>query len=111
MFFFSFQVTNLLKKDGIFISITFAQPHFRKPVYAKAKYNWSIKYHTFGEIFHFFFYIMHKGEMLSEADNKMGIDYDSKKTHNVHYEVQFRFTDSEDEDFLLKNIDLNKENS
>ena len=49
--------------------------------------------------------------MLSEADNKMGIDYDSKKTHNVHYEVQFRFTDSEDEDFLLKNIDLNKENS
>ena len=53
---------------------------------------------------------MQKGEMLSEADNKMGIDYDSKKTHNVRYEVQF-LTDSEDEDFLLKNIDLNKENS
>ena len=105
-------MSKILKKDGIFISITFAQPHFRKPIYAESKYDWSIKYNTFGETFHFFFYTMQKGEQLCEVDKKLGSDYAEKKLHQSHDDVHF-LTDSEDEDFLLKNVstDLNKDNS
>lgn len=50
------------------MSITFAQPHFRKPIYAKQKYNWSIEEFRIGEMFHYFVYAMRKGEQLCEKD-------------------------------------------
>jgi len=57
------QVSQLLKPDGgRFISITFAQPHFRVPLYiADPVYNWSIDVNTFGTGFHYFYYTMTRG--------------------------------------------------
>ena len=95
----------MLKSDGLFISITFTQPHFRKPVYAKTKYDWSIEQHTFGETFHFFFYIMRKGKTLSDNDKKMGIKYEDKTLYGCgsNEEITY-FSDSDDEDYLVKKV-------
>ena len=58
--------------------MTFSQPHFRKPFLAKSQYNWSISVQTFGDSFHFFFYVMEKGKPLSEDDKKMEISVNNK---------------------------------
>jgi len=63
-----FQVSRVLCKGGRFISITFAQPHFRKRLYAEQNFDWNIHVQTFGDNFHFFFYVMTKGESLSLSD-------------------------------------------
>lgn len=57
-----------MKPGGIFISITFAQPHFRKPIYAKEKYAWSIEEFRIGDMFHYFVYVLTKGQQLSQQD-------------------------------------------
>ncbi|CAF0712501.1 unnamed protein product [Brachionus calyciflorus] len=62
------KVSKILKDGGVFLSITFAQPHFRKPMYAQGKYNWSIELFTIGETFHYFVYVMKKGGKLNEND-------------------------------------------
>jgi len=47
-------VSRVLKKQGKFLSITFAQPHFRSRFY---KQFWSnCKISTFGSGFHYYFY-------------------------------------------------------
>ena len=61
--------------------MTFSQPHFRKPFLAKSQYNWSISVQTFGDSFHFFFYVMVKGKPLSEDDKKMEISVKNKINH------------------------------
>ena len=66
------QVSHLLKDDGRFVSITWAQPHFRKKLLAKSEYHWSIQTRTFGSGFDFFIYIMTKGQQLSENDVILG---------------------------------------
>lgn len=58
-------MSRVLKPGGLFISVTFAQPHFRQLIYAKPKYEWDFEVMTFGTSFHFFFYVMKKGEQLS----------------------------------------------
>lgn len=65
------KVSKILKKGGIFISITFAQPHFRKQLYAHDKFNWSIKLYTVGDTFHYFIYVMKIGEKLSDIDKEL----------------------------------------
>lgn len=62
------RISRLLKHNGCFISITFAQPHFRKPMYAVSKYNWSVELVTIGDTFHYFVYVMTKGQPLTEHD-------------------------------------------
>ncbi|CAL8148042.1 unnamed protein product [Orchesella dallaii] len=60
-------VSRILKPDGKFISITFAQPHFRKKFYSKF---WAdCKLDTFGTGFHFYFYRM------SGANNEMNTQF------------------------------------
>lgn len=54
-------VHRVLKKDGIFISISFGQPHFRRPLYGAEEFTWSVEWKTFGDGFHYFFYILKKG--------------------------------------------------
>jgi len=41
------EVKRVLKSDGIFISITFSQPHFRVPLLAQADLGWSIEVEKF----------------------------------------------------------------
>uniref|UniRef100_A0A6J0VF19 EEF1A lysine methyltransferase 4 n=1 Tax=Pogona vitticeps TaxID=103695 RepID=A0A6J0VF19_9SAUR len=66
------EVSRVLRPGGRFISITFAQPHFRKRHYAQPTYGWSVQYKTYGSGFHYFLYIMLKGDTLSPSDLLMG---------------------------------------
>ena len=58
------EISRVLKRQGRFLSLTFAQPHFRSPFYAQEKYGWSVDYETFGSGFHYFCFIMTKGRPL-----------------------------------------------
>ncbi|KAF5185857.1 Methyltransferase-like protein [Thalictrum thalictroides] len=60
------EVHRVLKQDGIFISISFGQPHFRRPLFESPEFTWSIEWSTFGDGFHYFFYILKKGRRLVE---------------------------------------------
>ncbi|TYG74584.1 hypothetical protein ES288_D04G194000v1 [Gossypium darwinii] len=64
-------VHKVLKPNGIFISITFGQPHFRKPFFHNAKFTWSIEWSTFGDGFHYFFYILRKGRRCLDDEDSI----------------------------------------
>uniref|UniRef100_A0A8D0L952 EEF1A lysine methyltransferase 4 n=1 Tax=Sphenodon punctatus TaxID=8508 RepID=A0A8D0L952_SPHPU len=66
------EVSRVLRPGGRFVSITFAQPHFRKRHYAQPAYCWSLRHATYGAGFQYFLYVMHKGEALSPADLALG---------------------------------------
>lgn len=79
-------VHRVLKPDGIFLSISFGQvtqiktydfscnicgiilawdlyllqPHFRRPIFNAPQFSWSVEWITFGDGFHYFFYILRK---------------------------------------------------
>lgn len=100
-----FQVSRILKKEGRFISITFSQPHFRKPFLAKSQYGWSVSSCTFGDSFHFFFYVMKKGQQLSENDKMLEKTVRTKMSHeedsNGRSSLCFEFMAEDTEDFLF----------
>ncbi|UYV81966.1 ECE2 [Cordylochernes scorpioides] len=53
------QVSRVLKPNGgKFISITFAQPHFRLPLYTDSEYGWSAMKEEFGDSWSYFFFVM-----------------------------------------------------
>ena len=79
------KVSSILKNKGVFISITFAQPHFRKLLYAKEKYNWSIEQFTIGETFHYFVYVMTKGEPLNQNDKYFYCRNGLSTNTNINY--------------------------
>ncbi|XP_019628085.1 PREDICTED: endothelin-converting enzyme 2-like [Branchiostoma belcheri] len=60
------EVSRVLCPGGRFISISFAQPHFRTPLYADDKYGWSVRTDKFGDGFHYFFYTMERGGTLTQ---------------------------------------------
>lgn len=62
------EISRCLKPGGRFVSVTFANPLFRKRLYARTMYNWSIKKYSYGEGFQYFVYVMTKGEELSQED-------------------------------------------
>ncbi|KAI5661004.1 hypothetical protein M9H77_20327 [Catharanthus roseus] len=62
------QAHRVLKPDGIFISITFGQPHFRHPFFKAPEFTWSVEWKTFGDGFHYFVYVLKKGQRSSEND-------------------------------------------
>ncbi|KAK9691137.1 hypothetical protein RND81_09G178200 [Saponaria officinalis] len=65
-------IHRVLKPDGIFISISFGQPHFRRPIFEAPDFTWSMKWNTFGDGFHYFFYTLKKGtrSLISEQPNE-----------------------------------------
>ncbi|CAJ0593974.1 unnamed protein product [Cylicocyclus nassatus] len=54
-------VVRVLTDDGIFISISFTQPHFRVPALLRIP-CWSVEVHEFGEHFRYFVYVMKCGK-------------------------------------------------
>ncbi|NWQ62975.1 EFMT4 methyltransferase, partial [Neopipo cinnamomea] len=70
------EVSRVLRPGGCFLSITFAQPHFRKPHYAQEAFGWSLRHTTCGDgdagAFHYFLYIMRKGQPLDPCDVALG---------------------------------------
>jgi len=99
------QISRLLKPNGgRFISISFAQPHFRVPLYvADPAYNWDVKVDTFGTGFHYFYYAMTRG--LDPSDDIIELRRQYKRwaaeSHNV-----VPVSDSDDEDFLLGAVNV-----
>lgn len=53
-------VHRVLNTNGIFISISFGQPHFRRPLFEDPEFTWSVEWSTFGDGFHYFCYILKK---------------------------------------------------
>ncbi|XP_064241523.1 EEF1A lysine methyltransferase 4-like [Passer domesticus] len=69
------QVSRVLRPGGCFISITFAQPHFRKPHYAQEAFGWSLRHAACGDgdgALHYFLYTMRKGQPLDPRDAALG---------------------------------------
>ena len=67
------EISRCLRSDaGRFLSISFQQPHFRRPFLAKSKYRWSIEVHSVSdrhESMEYFVYVMTKGQPMSEEDH------------------------------------------
>ncbi|XP_058617530.1 EEF1A lysine methyltransferase 4 isoform X1 [Onychostoma macrolepis] len=96
------RVSRVLKPGGRFISVTFAQPHFRKRLYARADYDWSIKHYHYGSSFHYFLYVLTKGEELSSEDAALERRL-LEEAEAPPTDVRFQEADSED---FLNNIGL-----
>ncbi|KAF3699290.1 Endothelin-converting enzyme 2 [Channa argus] len=98
------QISRCLKPGGRFVSVTFAQPFFRKRLYSRNEYNWSIKHDSYGEGFEYFVYIMTKGEELSPEDAAL----ERKLLEDTKTPPSARIapTHNEDKEDFLCNIDL-----
>ena len=86
----------MLKTGGKFISIAFAQPHFRKPHYARQVFNWYVEQKHFGNNFHYYYYVMQKGMGLSQKDIE-------KERERVEKRTAEKSEDSQDVKYLEDN--------
>jgi SAM-dependent methyltransferase len=97
------QISRLLKPNGgRFVSVTFAQPHFRVPLYLlRSNYDWDVSVETFGEGFHYFYYTMTRGQKPSLQHVQLRENYERRKTGNELLNSATCISNSDDEDFLL----------
>ena len=103
----TFQVSTILRPTGKFISITFAQPHFRKQFWAKESFGWSIDTRTFGtssDSIPFFYYVMEKGKHLSADDLQAVARY--KANREKKHEIVYVDHSEDDVSFLQNNFGL-----
>ncbi|KMZ64597.1 putative Methyltransferase [Zostera marina] len=62
-------VHEVLKPNGVFISISFGQPHFRRPLFeGRRSFTWSVETNTFGDGFHYFIYTLKKGKRSPNSE-------------------------------------------
>ncbi|XP_037643673.1 EEF1A lysine methyltransferase 4 [Sebastes umbrosus] len=92
------EIRRCLKPGGRFVSVTFAYPFFRKRLYARTEYNWSIKEYSYGTGFLYYVYVMTKGEELSPQDAALEkkLLEDTKSPPPTIAQIPF----DNDEDFL-----------
>ncbi|KEH30388.1 putative endothelin-converting enzyme 1 [Medicago truncatula] len=95
-------VHRVLKPDGIFISITFGQPHFRRPIFNAPDFSWSVEWTTFGETFHYFVYVLKKGQRSSHEDIPP-----VKRIEVPHFNLFHEELESEDFAFRINVDELN----
>ncbi|KAL4635962.1 endothelin-converting enzyme 2-like [Arapaima gigas] len=88
------EISRVLKPGGRFISITFAQPHFRKRLLACYEYGWSVQTHSYGAGFQYFLYVLTKGESLSPEDRALEDRLSNEK--DLQAVVHLQEADSED---------------
>ncbi|XP_013879730.1 endothelin-converting enzyme 2 [Austrofundulus limnaeus] len=97
------EISRCLKPGGRFVSITFAQPFFRKRLYARSGYGWSIQQHSYGEGLEYFLFVMTKGEALSPEDAELErklLEEPEPRPANTGA------TQNEENEDFLSNIDL-----
>lgn len=58
------EVSRILKPGGVFIQISFGQPHFRRRIFQRDRFNWTVNVETLPpkKTFHFFAYVCRKNE-------------------------------------------------
>ena len=90
----------LVADTGRFLSITFAQPHHRRTVYNRRRYDWSVRNETFGDTFHLYVYIMARGQkQLMGADENI---YDSASSNDSKQQTPVTLLQqSDDIDYLV----------
>jgi len=54
------QIYRVLKPEGVYIWMTFGQPHFRRPLLLREPFAWSLKVMQLGEAFHYYIYVLTK---------------------------------------------------
>lgn len=103
-------VSGILSPGGKFISITFAQPHFRVPFYARAKgerYGWDVNIRQFGEHFHFFFYVCEKGNLPNDRVLKLEENFINRRHASPHKNNEEKLIETvKSADEFLHNISL-----
>ncbi|KAJ4914222.1 S-adenosyl-L-methionine-dependent methyltransferases superfamily protein [Raphanus sativus] len=78
------------------------RPHFRRPLFMDPKFNWSMEYNTFGDGFHYFFYILRKG--------KRRIDEKGEDEKHNDPPINMYQDELEGEDYLFRtNIDADED--
>jgi len=84
------------------LSLTFSQPHFRLPFYAKTKkYNWNVSHQSYGTGFQFSCFVMTKGETLKISNMS------ATQISNVILDSNQDFSSSSDEeDGFTKKFDF-----
>lgn len=97
-------ISRVLKKSGgKFISVTFAQPHFRLRFYAKEAFDWDVTFDVINkaDLFHFYSYVMVKGQALDwtlvQKYTKLGCQRDESESLQEQ---------SDDDQEYLKNMIL-----
>ncbi|CAL1579763.1 unnamed protein product [Knipowitschia caucasica] len=95
------EISRCLKPGGLFISITFSNPFFRKRLYARTQYDWSIKNYSYGDGFEYYMYVLTKGEILSAEDAAL-----ERKLMEDEPSDPPTFKEEEQEDNFLSTIDL-----
>ena len=58
------EVSRCLAPGGVFVQVSFGQPHFRRRLFEQSEFNWTVKVHTIDPVrsFHFFLYECKKNE-------------------------------------------------
>ncbi|CAI5995892.1 unnamed protein product [Closterium sp. NIES-65] len=73
------QAHRVLTPHGRLLSITFGQPHFRRPLYEASHLTWTLQHTAFGDSFHYFLLHLAKGARTPTAgDNASAADGDSE---------------------------------
>lgn len=76
------------------------QPHFRRPFFNAPQFTWSVEWITFGDGFHYFFYILRKVsiEYGLQSFNCLGGIYDSEALYkNFLYICQGKRSSADEE--------------
>ncbi|XP_010906905.2 uncharacterized protein [Elaeis guineensis] len=88
-------VYKVLKPEGTFVSISFGQPHFRRPLFEAPAFTWSVEWDTFGDGFHYFFYTLKKGRRSSNSDGHQNKSFSIPSISLLHEEL-------ENEDYIFR---------
>lgn len=84
------EISRVLKsKKAKFLSLTFAQPHFRMPFYSKTKYKWNVDHEIFGSGFHYHCYSMTKGLALDDQVTIQSATDVSKVSLNINENYRY----------------------
>jgi len=89
------EVHRVLTPTGLFITIAFGQPHFRRPFFEAEGLTWTMKYKTFGDSFHYFFYTLRKGTKGISTSSSVPTEFVVLKNINMEHE------NMDNEDYLM----------
>ena len=86
----------VLSPTGALLSVTFAAPHFRRPLLQAGRFSWRVRHDQFGADWHYYFYTARKGlKGLDEADEAPAAACSTAPADMMHEGM-------DDADFLLR---------